>query len=125
MWPVIDGGVVVVETCECAVRRGLFQLRLSGLRATGGGTEEEEEQKEEEEKVEEEEKEEEEECGGRTSGLLALCASGEVGGRGGRARVPVRCLRASETRKNCARVKKVFFVQKWRGRFARPSQGDA
>ena len=71
----------------------LFQLRLSGLRATGGGAEEEEE-----------------ECGGRTSGLLALYASGEVGGRGGRARVPVRCLRASET-KICARVKKVFFVR--------------
>ena len=49
MWPAIDGGVVVVETCECAVRRGLFQLRLSGLRATGGGAEEEEEEKKEEE----------------------------------------------------------------------------
>ena len=92
MWPVIDGGVVVVETCECAVRRGLFQLRLSGLRATGGGAEEEEE------------------CGGRTSGLLALCASGEVEGRGGTARVPVRCLRASETKFVRVR-KKVFFVR--------------
>ena len=106
VWPVIDGGVVVVETCECAVWSRVVSSS-SDFPAS--------------EPLEEEEEEWRAVLPASSSSsllpLLAFCASGELGGRGGRPRGPVWCF--ARLWKFRARSQKSIFAVQWVARWAR------